>query len=181
MMPLEQSEFFDVVLHALGGYGREATQRELEAWWGHLKHYGLRDVERALRAHEADADEGKRAPRPVDVKRRLSTNSASRQCAARNAAGQCAYVGLFSDGTTGDRLWFCPWHRQERAGPDASRIIEKSTEIAFADAYARRVDRIHADAARAPAVVDTAHAIALRHGNRPWRPRDDYALAEARP
>lgn len=176
MTPLEQGQLFDTVIHALGAYTREPNQRELEGWWLHLKAYALRDVERALRAHEADEDDGKRAPRPVDVKRRLSTSGTTAQCAARDGGGRCEYPGIFADATDGRGAWFCPWHREERAGSNASQIIAKSTEVAFETAYAKRIERIYGESARSPAVVNTAHAIALRHGDKPWRPREAFNL-----
>ena len=133
----------------------------------HLKAYTLRDVERALVAHESDEHKGDRAPKPIDVKRRLSASSEGGQrCAAATAAGRCEYPGIFSGG---GRAWYCPWHHQNPAGPDASVWIERSAEIPFEHAAGKRAERIHAESTRAPVVVETAWDIAERHGNRPWR------------
>jgi hypothetical protein len=82
--------------------------------------FTLHDVERALAAHQMDPDDGKRAPRPIDVKRRL-----------------------------------------------VSGVVErpKQADPHFAERIAQHYER----SIRSPSVVATAHAIALRHGNKPWQ------------
>jgi hypothetical protein len=71
MLPTEQPGFFKLVTSALAAYVKQPTPAELEAWWGTCRVFTLKDVDRALAAHTMDSDDGKRAPRPIDVKRRL--------------------------------------------------------------------------------------------------------------
>lgn len=79
MLRTEQEQFFAVVTEALAGYVKTPTQAELEAWWAVCRVFTLRDVQRALAAHTMDSDEGKRAPRPIDVKRRLASGVMERE------------------------------------------------------------------------------------------------------
>lgn len=170
MMPDEQPLFFALVTRALGEYVKAAAPAELEAWWGTCKRFGLMDLERAFKAHAEDDEDGKRAPRPIDIKRRLAQGTMDRQrCAAFDPTGQCEYPGIFSEGTSGGESFWCPWHFRDRAGPEASRWIERSREIPWEVAQAKRCERMTAEAIRAPAVVATAHAIAKRHGDKPWQ------------
>lgn len=133
MMPDEQDRFFALVNRALADYVRQPSEDELEAWWVACRRFPFDDVVRALKAHENDPEEGKRAPRPIDVKRRLFV-------------------------------------RIEGGRPEAGRepIFVDPNSVAY-------IERIKRDA-RSPAVVNTAHAIALRHGNRPWWPEGTKRL-----
>jgi hypothetical protein len=172
MLPTEQPAFFALVSGVFGDYLKQPTTFELEAWWNGCRTFALSDVERALKAHQQDAKDGKHPPRPMDVKRHLSVaTSDSATCAATDmAAGRCQYPGIFSDTTSGEGRWFCPWHRMEQVGPEAARWIEISHQIPYAEARAKRIDRMAAESLRAPGAVATSHAIALRHGNKPWQP-----------
>jgi len=178
MITAEQPKFVELVTEALAQYTKAPTAAELEAWWITCKRFTIADVERALRDHSVDSEEGKRAPRPIDVKRRLEygTREAS-GCAATGAAGRCAYPGIFSDGTGGGDRWWCPWHRETRGGPEAERWIEVSRQVPYAEALAKRSARMHEESLRASGRIQTQHAIALRHGNRPWWPKGEEPFA----
>jgi hypothetical protein len=71
MLRDEQPRLFEVVVAALAEYTKTPSTQELEQWWMTCRVFSLDAVERALKAHAVDPDDGKRAPRPVDVKRRL--------------------------------------------------------------------------------------------------------------
>lgn len=120
MLRTDQAPFFALVSAALAEYVKPTTPAELEAWWGTCKVFTMADVERALKAHAMCADEGKRAPRPIDVKRRLVSGAVE----------------------------------HERA----ERPVDE-----------HRMAQYRAECIRAPGVVNTAHAIALRHGDKPWQ------------
>ncbi len=170
MLPTEQARFFDLVAAICADYLKQPTQFELESWWAGCKGFSLADVDRALRAHQADEKDGKHMPKPMDVKRRLSTNSSnSNRCAATDTTGRCEYPGVFSDGTSGEGSWYCPWHREDRIGEQASRFIRASREIPYEIARQKRMDRMGLEGQRTAVVVDTAHGIALRHGDKPWQ------------
>lgn len=170
MLPTEQGEFFAMVSKALSEYVKAPAPGELEAWWSTCRTYSLSQVDRALKEHAENQDDGKRPPRPVDIKRRINYGAPEgRGCAAADHTGRCQYPGVMSDGTGGDSAFWCPWHFNDRVGPDASRWIERSREIPWNEAQERRAARMRAESIRSPSVVNTAHAIALRHGNRPWQ------------
>lgn len=170
MLPTDEARLYEIVTEALGQYVRQPDPKELAAWWIACRPYALADVQRALKSHEDDPDDCKRAPRPIDVKRRIKASAQEgEKCAASDATGRCEYPGIFSDGTGGDGPWYCPWHRLERAGPEASRFIEASRQVPFDVAQAKRKARIDAEASGAPGVVGRAMDIAKRHGNRPWQ------------
>lgn len=170
MLPTEQVRFAGMIQRALGAYGKFPDQRELEAWWLECRGLTVDALETALKSHRDDPDRGERAPRPVDITRRMKTGSRNAQsCAAMDTTGQCQYPGIFSEGTAGEGPWYCYWHRQDRAGPEASKWIQISRDVPYETARAKRIERMNAQAERAPSVVATAHAIALRHGNRPWQ------------
>lgn len=130
MLPTEQPKFFALVTTTLAAYVKQPTAPELEAWWGICRVFTMHDIQRALAAHQVDSDEGKRPPRPIDVKRRLISGVVER----------------------------------ERPPVDPN--------------FSERLARYHADSIRSPAVVNTAWAIALRHGNRPWQGHKFTALGE---
>ena len=73
MMTTQRAEFTAVVSAALAEYVKVPTPAELDAWWGTCRVFSLDDVARTLKAHTMDPDDGKRPPRPVDVKRRLAS------------------------------------------------------------------------------------------------------------
>jgi hypothetical protein len=172
MLPTEQAQFFTLVGRSLNAYGKFPEQRELMAWWDECRNLSLEALQTALKSHRDDPDRGERAPRPVDITRRMKTGTRDAQrCTATDHTGQCQYPGIFSEGTAGEGPWYCPWHRQERAGPEASRWIERSRDVPYEVARAKRIERMNAEGQHTMAVTDTAHAIALRHGGRPWQSR----------
>jgi len=180
MMSVEQAKFVELVTAALAQYAKAPTAAEVEAWWITCKRFSFSDVERALEEHSMNEEDGRRAPRPIDVKRRLEYGTREGAgCAVSGAAGRCAYPGIFSDGTSGGERWYCPWHRVDRIGPAAERWIEVGQQVPYATAMAKRAERMLEEAQRAPGVVHTSHAIALRHGNRPWRPKGTAPLVRA--
>lgn len=174
MLPHDQDELLDAVTSTLALYSKKLTAEDQATWWSACRAFSLEDVRRVLRDLAADPAEGKFAPKPIDVKRRIeaeqgAANAGPATCAASGAAGRCAYPGIFSDSVTGSERWYCPWHREVKFGPDAERWIEVSHKVPFAEARAKRDLRMLEEGQRALGVVDTSHAIALRHGNRPWR------------
>lgn len=170
MLPTDQPRFFDLISAVSADYLKQPSTFELESWWAGCKGFSLADVDRALRAHQADERDGKHAPKPMDVKRRLSVASSdSNRCAASDTTGRCTYPGIFADGTGGEGPWYCPWHRTEREGPEASRWIEVSREVPYEVARAKRAERMGVEGQRSSSVTETAHAIAKRHGNKPWQ------------
>lgn len=167
MFPTEQTRLFELVIARLAQYVKSPSPGELEAWWTTCRPFALHDVERALDSHEGDEKTNKHAPRPFDVKARLSVSSSdSARCACTSPVGRCRYPGLFSEGTSGESTWYCPYHRMERTGPDAEKWIERSAEIPWEVARDRRNARLLADSQRAVSVVNLAHEMALRTGNR---------------
>src|SRR5206468_3302073 len=78
MFPHEQPLFFALVQRTLGEYVKTPTTGELEAWWATCRRFSFADVGRALQGHSEDPDDGKRAPRPVDVRRRLMAGTMER-------------------------------------------------------------------------------------------------------
>ena len=170
MLPTEQARFFETINRFLSAYGKFPEQRELEGWWIECKGLSLDALESALKSHKGDQERGERAPRPIDITRRMKAGARDAQrCAAADQTGQCEYPGIFSDGTSGEGPWHCPWHRTERAGPEASRWIDISRNVPYETARAKRMDRMTEDGKRTSIVVGVAHAIALRHGSRRWQ------------
>ena len=172
MITPEQPKFAEVVSEALAQYAKRPTAADIEDWWVTCKRFSLADVERGLREHSDHEEDGKRAPRPIDVKRRLQYGTRETSgCSATGVSGRCAYPGIFSESTGGGEQWWCPWHRSDRGGPEAERWIQVSLEVPYEKAMAKRSARMVEEAQRTRVVVNTSHAIALRHGNRPWQPR----------
>lgn len=177
MLPDEREKFIEVVTRALAAYGKHPTGEEFEAWWYECRGLSLEAVQAAFTAHRDDPERGERAPRPVDITRRMKAGQRDAgRCAARDANAQCAYPGLFSDGTGGDGPWWCPLHRVERAGPEASKRIAYSLETPWEDFRARQMAKRAGDGARSPAVVERAWDIAKRHGNRQWQIGAPFSL-----
>lgn len=183
MIPTEQPRFFDLVNQALAAYVKAPTGGELEAWWATCRHFTFDDVDRVLKAHTEDPDDGKRAPRPIDVKRRLGAGTRSgMSCAARGPGGGCQYPGIFAESTSGSDVWWCPWHFHDRVGPEAARWIDVSHEVPYARALEKRAARMLDEAQTSPSVRMTAWDIAKRHGPRPWQPsRAAFAMPAGAP
>lgn len=129
MMTFERPKLVAIVTAALAEYVKVPTATELDAWWGVCRVFNLADLERALRAHAMDPDDGKRAPRPVDMKRRLASP------------------------------------RRDPYEPGAAPSVSAEQE--------ERLEAYRLACIRSPSVRATAHAIALRHGNKPWGPRGE--------
>lgn len=179
MLPDEREGFMEVVTRALAAYGKHPNGEEFEAWWYECRGLSLEAVRAAFSAHKDDPDRGERAPRPVDLTRRMKTGQrdASR-CAARDANAQCAYPGLFSDGTGGDGPWWCPLHRIERVGAEASKRIDYSQQVSWETFRAKQLAKRLVEATASPAVVERAWDIAKRHGNRPWQTGQPFGTIE---
>ena len=177
MLPSERDDFVSFVTKALGAYSKRPTAADLEDWWEECRSLSLEALRAAFKAHRDDPDRGERAPRPVDITRRMKAGVRdAARCAARDMTGQCEYPGIFSQGTAGEGAWRCPWHRDDMAGPEASRWIEVSRKVPYAEALAKREERMRLDAIRAPGVIERAREIAKRHGNRPWQPREQFVM-----
>lgn len=170
MLPAEKARFFEIVQASLNGYAKFPDERELEAWWNECQGLTLDALQTAFKAHKDDPDRGEKAPRPVDITRRLKTGRRDdRRCSATDTTGRCEYPGIFSEGTQGEGPWYCPLHLRERAGLEASRRIEYSRAVAWESFREKQAAKRLAESVRAAPVVDTARAIAKRHGNRPWQ------------
>lgn len=155
MHPTDREDLRTALASALGMYDREITDDGLDTWMASLKAFDLETVRVAIRAHMEADDEGKRAPRPVDIWRRLTSGGGKgTQCSAVSVAnGRCDYPGVFSDATDGRGQWWCPWHRQHRTGPEADRYIEASKSIDFGTAASKRIERMNAEARESPTVA----------------------------
>ena len=85
------------------------------------------------------------------------------RCTYAAGSSRCCYpVGMFPEGKSSG---WCIFHRQNLSSFDGAEIVRQSETVAYSDAIAAILER----GANAPAVVDTAWDIALRHGNRPWQ------------
>ncbi len=170
MLPTEQPKFIQSVQAILGAYGKAPDQRDLESWWRECKPLSFDAFEVAVKAHRDDPDRGERAPRPVDITRRMKVGvQDAKRCACYDVTGRCEYPGIFGDGTTGESSYYCPWHRLDRQSPEASAWIQRSREIPWEVASAKRIERIRATEIATAPVVDLSHKIALRHGSKPWQ------------
>lgn len=168
----KRRQFAEIVTEALSRYDREVSPEALEVWMRTLADYGNDRVQAALDEHAESAEDGKRAPRPVDIWRRLnSSGGKGRQCAASSSAGMCQYPGVFSDATDGSGQWWCPWHRLHRTGPEADRYIEASRSVPWEVASAKRIERMGHEARGNPHVTALRERIAARMG----RKREDEA------
>lgn len=152
------------LVSALGMYDRDANDQAVDTWYSALKAFDLARIRTAIRDHMDHPEDGKRAPRPVDIWRRLSHGGGkgSRCSATSLVHGRCEYPGVFSDSTDGSGQWWCPWHRDHRTGPQSEQAIEQSLTIEFADAARSRIERANAEAAQSPAVRRIREAMALR-------------------
>ena len=181
MLPSDHDEFVELVTKALAGYARRPSADDLEDWWDKCHRLSLEGLRAAFKAHEDDPERGERAPRPVDITRRMKAGSSDAlRCAARDTTGQCEYPGIFNEGTNGEGRWWCPWHRLDHAGPEASRWIEVSRQVPYAEAMAKRQARMHNDAIRSSGVVERAWDIAKRHGARAWQVGERWHLPHVR-
>lgn len=82
------------------------------------------------------------------------------RCTYVAGGSRCAYpVGMFPEGAT--QGW-CVFHRQQANGALGAEIVEQSKIVPYAEA----LKPIIARGAASPSVVNTAHEIALRVGNR---------------
>jgi hypothetical protein len=70
-------------------------------------------------------------------------------------------VGMFAEGNTSG---WCVFHRQSLDQRLGAEVVAQSGRIPYIEAIKPMLDAAKA----APGVVDTAHEIALRTGNRPW-------------
>jgi hypothetical protein len=177
VLPTERSRFAGMVTGVLRAYGKAPTDADMEAWWTECHELSIEALQSALKSHKEDPDRGEKVPRPVDITRRMKAGNRSAEgCAATDHTGRCSYPGIFSDGTAGEGQWWCPWHRQDRTGPEASRWIETSRNVLWEVARERRAIRMLAESQRTPSVRNTAWDIAKRHGDRPWS--GSFAKAE---
>lgn len=168
MLHTERGAFAKLIARHLGAYAKSPTPDEIGMWFDQLERFVLDDIGRALEAHANHADDGKRAPRPIDVIRHLRSGSTGMEtCSVSDAInGRCQYPGVFSEGTSGGGPWYCSWHAHNRSGPDAARFIAASHEVPPHVAMARRVERMNAQANESHAVRRIREAMAARGRSR---------------
>lgn len=153
MLPTERGEFARIIAGHLGAYAKIPTAEEITLWFEQLKNFSVDDIGRALDAHQHADEDGKRAPRPIDVIRRLRAGaSGGDSCSVTWANGRCQFPGVFSESTNGGGPWFCSWHITDRSGPNSEAYIRASQDTPHSEALAKRVNRMNAEAADSPAV-----------------------------
>lgn len=164
MLPTDRAAFAKLIARHLGAYAKSPTPDEIAMWFDQLERHALEDIGRALEAHCQHHDDGKRAPRPIDVIRALRSGSTGMEtCSVADAInGRCQYPGVFSEGTSGGGPWYCSWHAHNRSGPDAAKFIAASHEIPPHVAMERRVERMNAQANDSHAVRRLREAMAAR-------------------
>jgi hypothetical protein len=104
------------------------------------------------------------------------------RCCWNSGELQCRFPGTFSPGLNGGGPWKCVWHKE--LGSDAIDQKAGAEIVTRSHLWSGREDDYLAmretDHTNAPGVVHTAHAIAKRHGNKPWRtPGEKSAYEEA--
>ena len=168
MLPTDRGAFAKLIARNLGAYAKAPTPDEIGMWFDQLERFTADDIGRALEAHANHPDDGKRAPRPIDVIRHLRSGSTgSGSCSAVDAVeGRCKYPGVFSEGTNGGGPWYCSWHAHNRSGPEAARFIAASHDVPVALAMAKRVERMNAQANDSPTVKRLREAMAARGARR---------------
>lgn len=138
MLPTEQPKFYRAVTDILAAYVKTPTPAELESWWAVCKVFSLQDVERALAAHQMDPDDGKRPPRPIDVKRRLISGVTDREAQRYEPADiqrlRDHYERSIRSPVVRDIAWDIakrhgnrPW-QGTYASPTTSAVVEKARE-----------------------------------------------------
>ncbi len=164
MLPTDRGAFAKLIARHLGAYAKSPTPDEIGMWFDQLERFAIDDIGRALEAHSNHADDGKRAPRPIDVVRQLRSGSTgSESCAAVDPVhGRCQYPGVFSEGTNGGGPWYCSWHVRDRGTPEAAVFVRASHDVPYVEAMARRVARMNAQANESPTVKRLREAIAAR-------------------
>lgn len=173
MMGVEQEKFFGLITDTLATYMKTPTPAQLGSWWASCRGFDFSDIERVLKAHQDDQEDGDSAPRPIDVKRRIQYGT--RTGGGCSAPG-CQYPGTMSAGGP----FYCSWHFSNSSGPEAERFTEASRQVSYETAAGKRRARFLADSQRAPGVVNTAWDIAKRHGDRPWQGRRFSVSANGR-
>lgn len=84
------------------------------------------------------------------------------RCTFRAGSERCNYpVGMFAEGNTSG---WCIFHRQPLDAGQGAEIVRQSFSVSYADAIRPMLER----AKSAPGVIETAHEIALRLGDKPW-------------
>lgn len=72
MDPVDRPAFATAMTRLFAIYGDELTESLLDAWWGVLAPYELRDVRQAMNAHATDPDKGRFRPTPADMIRHIT-------------------------------------------------------------------------------------------------------------
>lgn len=72
MTPDDRPHFAAAMTRLFAIYGDELTDALLEAWWGVLKAYELREVRLAMNSHATDPDKGRWRPTPADMIRHIT-------------------------------------------------------------------------------------------------------------
>lgn len=72
MNQIDRPQFAGAMTRLFAIYGDELTDSLLDAWWGVLAGYDLREVRFAMNAHATDPDKGRFRPTPADIIRHIT-------------------------------------------------------------------------------------------------------------
>ena len=84
MIPTDRAHFAAAMTRLFAIYGDELTDTLLDAWWGVLAGYDLRDVRWAMNAHATDPDKGRYRPTPADIIRHITESLPAHRAKLRN-------------------------------------------------------------------------------------------------
>lgn len=85
MTPEDRATFATAMTRLFAIYGDELTDNLLDAWWGVLKPYELREVRYAMNAHATDPDKGRFRPTPADMIRHITETLPAKLAQERRA------------------------------------------------------------------------------------------------
>ena len=75
----DRPQFAGAMTRLFAIYGDELTDSLLDAWWGVLAGYDLREVRLAMNCHATDQQWGHRRPAPSDIIRHLTETLPARR------------------------------------------------------------------------------------------------------
>ena len=85
MNPNDRHHFATAMTRLFAVYGDELTDALLDAWFGVLAGYDLREVRVAMSAHVTDPDKGRFRPTPADIIRHITETLPQSRAKLRNA------------------------------------------------------------------------------------------------